>query len=232
MYVTCPTLVRIFFWMGLNLKVHDIKISQQQTSINVSATNEQKTHKIWDKICLCKKNKQLKHTRCEKMTLVDTQTHTNTHTHTHTQRVGLWVAAGRLILPLLEAGDNKLTIFKTSGEQEEVAHGEKERERYRWRDRERGEERVGGRKKERKEKDGSSVCSVRGGGMMRLTQREIAGERMNPVVRALQQAERGRGKHTHAHTHTRTHTHTHTHTTFHISAGCGRSCLEPAASAW
>lgn len=46
MYVTCPTLVRIFFWMGLNLKVHDIKISQQQTSINVSATNEQKTHKI------------------------------------------------------------------------------------------------------------------------------------------------------------------------------------------
>ena len=102
------------------------------------------------------------------MTLADTQT----QTHTHTQRVGLLVAAGRLILPLLEAGDNKLTIFKTSGEQEEVAHGEKERVRYRWRDGERGEERVRGERKERKEKDGSSVCSVRGGGMMRLTQRE------------------------------------------------------------
>ena len=75
---------------------------------------------------------------------------------------------------------------------------------------EREEKRGWGGKKERKEKDGSSVCSVRGGGMMRLTQREIAGERMNPVVRALQQAERGRGKHTHTHTHTHTRTHTHT----------------------
>lgn len=37
----------------------------------------------------------------------------------------MWVAAGWLIPPLLEAGDNKLTIFKTSGEQERWLAGRK-----------------------------------------------------------------------------------------------------------
>ena len=66
--------------------------------------------------------------------------------------MGLWVAAGRLILPLLEAGDNKLTIFKTSGEQERWLTGRKEEseidedtERREGREKERDE-----RKKERK----------------------------------------------------------------------------------
>ena len=66
--------------------------------------------------------------------------------------MGLRVAAGRLILPLLEAGDNKLTIFKTSGEQERWLTGRKEEseidedtERREGREKERDE-----RKKERK----------------------------------------------------------------------------------
>ncbi len=126
--------------------------------------------------------------------------------------MGLRVAAGWLILPLLEAGDNKLTVFKTTGEPEKEFTG-RERER---------EKRL--EEKKRKKKDGLSIVS--GKGMMRLTQREIAGVRMRPVVRALQQAERGRGKHT------QSRAHTHTHKTFSMSAGCGRSCVEPAASAW
>lgn len=59
------------------------------------------------------------------------------------------VAAGWLILPQLEAGDNKLTIFKTSGEQERWLTGRK-KGKYRWRRESDGEKRKEKRKKERK----------------------------------------------------------------------------------
>lgn len=81
--------------------------------------------------------------------------------------------------------------------------------------------REGGSKKKRK-KDGL-LSTVSGKETMRLTSREIAREGLCPVVRTLQQAERSRGINTQ---------YKHTHTTFPISAGCGRSCLEPAVSAW